>query len=87
LEQSGSDQCGGCNYFKWFTDNEIEEKGWGSQKIEEMGGGKLKIEEKVGMSIKNVEGCGANMNAEYTAWVMSVVAKEMENVWSQLKIS
>jgi len=26
LEQSGSDQCGGCNYFKWFTDNEIDEE-------------------------------------------------------------
>jgi len=82
LEQSGS---GGCNYFKWCTDNEIEEKGWGSQKIEEMGGGKLEIEEKGGLSIKNVEGCGANMNAEYTAGVRSVVVEEMEKCMKSIE--
>ena len=91
LEQSGSDQFGGCNYFKWFIDNEIEEKGWSSQKIEEMGGGKLKIEE-MGcdgkLSIKNVEemGYGGNKNAEKTAAVRSVVAEEMEKCMKSIEI-
>ncbi|XP_027933804.1 uncharacterized protein LOC114189301 [Vigna unguiculata] len=88
--KSGSDQCGGCNYFKWFTDNEIEEKGWSSQKIEGMGGGKLKIEE-MGcdgkLSIKNVEemGCGGKKNAEKAAAVRSVVAEEMEKCMKSIE--
>ena len=49
--------------------------------------GKLKIEEKVGLSIKNVEGCGENMNAEYTAAVRSVVAKEMEKCMKSIEHS
>ena len=49
--------------------------------------GKLKIEEKVGLSIKNVEGCGGNMNAEYTVAVRSVMAKEMEKCMKSIEHS
>ncbi|QCE03593.1 hypothetical protein DEO72_LG8g1618 [Vigna unguiculata] len=75
--KSGSDQCGGCNYFKWFTDNEIEEKGWSSLKIEEMGGGKLKIEEM---------GCDRKLSIK-TAAVRSMVAEEMEKCMKSIENS
>jgi len=34
FEQSGSEHFGGCNYFKWFTEDKIEERGGDIVKIE-----------------------------------------------------
>jgi len=36
FEQSGSENFGGCNNFKWFIEDEIEEKGNDTVNIEEM---------------------------------------------------
>jgi len=37
------------------------------------------------MSIKNVEGCGANMNAEYTVGVRFVVIGEIEKCMKSIE--
>jgi len=58
MHQSGSEECGGCNYFNWFDQYRmgelgsastvvIEENLWKHVKNEEKVGGNVKIEEHV----------------------------------------
>ncbi|QCE00848.1 hypothetical protein DEO72_LG7g2139 [Vigna unguiculata] len=65
FEHSGSEHCGGCNYFSWFNDVGIEERGCGSTvKIEERGCGSIKNEEKGGGSVKIEERGGGIVKNE-----------------------
>jgi len=64
LQQSGGEECGGCNYFNWFVEYGIREGGSASTiVIQNKCCGDVKNEEKVGGNVKiegNVVGSGTN---------------------------
>jgi len=64
LEQSGGEECGGCNYFSWFAKYGIRKRGSASTVvIQDKCCGDVKNEEKVGGILKieeNVVGSGTN---------------------------
>ncbi|QCD97039.1 hypothetical protein DEO72_LG6g1749 [Vigna unguiculata] len=75
LEQSGGEQCGGYNYFNWFADVGIRERGsasivviqdkcCGDVKNEEKIGGSVKIEENVVGTARNEARVGGTFNSQ-----------------------
>ena len=68
MHQSGSEECGGCNYFNWFDQYRMGEGGSASTVV---------IEENLWKHVKNEEELGGNVKIEEHAVGGSLNTQEM----------
>ena len=68
MHQSGSEACGGCNYFSWFDQYRMGEAGSASTVV---------IEENLWKHVKNEEKVGGNVKIEEHAVGCSLNTQEM----------
>ena len=68
MHQSGSEECGGCNYFSWFDQYRMGEGGSASTVV---------IEENLWKHVKNEEKLGGNVKIEEHAVGGSLNTQEM----------